>query len=331
MSQDDTLSYKKLFALSKETKLDNLTKEVIKQIEIEYKNNHKNDYASFLSKFDVFPLECPRCNSLAIMKYGHTKNGSNRYKCRDCSKVFNRANKSLLFSSKVNINAWYSFLEGIVSEISVKAAARKAKISLVTASTWMKRIFIAIKDFQDEIELDGDVYIDETYYSKERSKEIKYNGLKLRGISANQYCVLIMKNKRNVVLKYIGMGKQSGAKVADELARHIKSGSTIYHDGDKSHGDFVKEDNVINKQYRAKNRLGLYNLETEEILKPINDECKKLNFFLNKHRGFKKEFDLQDYLNLYSYIYNQKYKSPNIFLITRGLFFRILSKKERFK
>lgn len=331
MSQDDTLSYKKLFALSKKVDLDELTKEVIKQIETEYLGNHQNDFLSFLSKFDELTLECPQCGSKSITKYGHTKNGSPRYRCSSCSKVFNRANKSLLFSSKVNISAWYSFLEGLVSETSVKAAARKAKISLVTASTWMKRIFIALKDYQDDIELSGNVYIDETYFSKERSKEYRKDETRIRGLSINQYCVLIMMDKKNIVLKFIGMGKQSSSRVTDVLSRHIKSGSTIYHDGDPSHYDFIMEEGIVNKQYQAKTRLGRYNLEAEKMLKPINDECKKLNFFLDKHRGFKKEFELQDYLNLYSYIENQKRKSPNIFLITRGLFFRVLSKKERFK
>lgn len=196
MSQDDTLSYKNLFALLDDEATDDLTKDIIKGIKEEYDKGHTVDFSLFLEKFNNNNINCPRCNNSNYIKYGHTNNGTLRYRCKECGKVFNLINKSLLFSSKVNISAWLSFIEGIVSETSIKSAARKSKVSLPTASYWMKKIFFALKGYQDEINIDGMFYLDETYYSKEKSKLIFNNGLKLRGLSTNQYCVLLVKSNK---------------------------------------------------------------------------------------------------------------------------------------
>lgn len=98
------------------------------------------------------------------------KNGTQRFICKDCGKNFNIAAHILFFSSKINIKAWYSFLECILSGTSVSAACATAKISAVTGSAWMKKIFIALKNYQETIVLDSPIFIDETYVQEDVSK-----------------------------------------------------------------------------------------------------------------------------------------------------------------
>lgn len=330
MGQDDTLSYKALFELLEKSEIDDLTRNIIERIQSEYNVNHLNDFKLIESNFDD-SNKCPRCNSEDVICYGHTKNKTPRYKCKTCGKVFNKANNSLLFGSKVNISAWFSFLEGIVSETSIAAAAKKAKISPPTSSYWMDKIFISIKDYQDEIVLSGDVYLDETYFSKEKSKIVLKNDLKLRGLSINQYCVLIARDDSNMIIFVAGMGKPRKDTVFNLLKDHIKPGSNIYHDDEASHGLLVEELKLKSHSYKAKLLNDRYNKETFDLLKPINDECKNLNFFLDKHRGFKKEDSLQDFLNLYAFISNRKSEDPNLYSVTYALFKRLISVKRRLK
>ena len=73
MSQDDTLSYKNLFALLDDEATNDLTKDIIKGIKEEYDKGHTIDFSLFLKKFNDDNINCPRCDSSNYIKYGHTK------------------------------------------------------------------------------------------------------------------------------------------------------------------------------------------------------------------------------------------------------------------
>ena len=130
---------------------------------------------------------------------------------------------------------------------------------------------------------------------------------------------------------FIGMGKQGSERIYEVLKNHIVEGSNIYHDGDPSHRLLIDRLNLVDYTYKSKRRNGRYDLDNLKKLEPVNDECKNLNFFLDKHRGFKKEDSLQNYLNLYSFIVNHKNSDSNNYMVTYDLFLRIISKKQRYK
>lgn len=44
---------------------------------------------SKVAKFEKSITICPHCGSFSIIKNGHTKNGVQTYKCKECSKRFN--------------------------------------------------------------------------------------------------------------------------------------------------------------------------------------------------------------------------------------------------
>lgn len=131
--------------------------------------------------------------------------------------------------------------------------------------------------------------------------------------------------------KYIGDGKPKADDIYNALKTAINKKSTIYHDSDSSHDKLIKELELVSIEYKAKLLNDKYNEEALEMLKPINEECKNLNFFLDKHRGFKKKDDFQNYLNLYAFIVNHKNDDPNLYKITYDLFLRIIEVKKRIK
>ncbi len=62
----------------------------------------------------------------------------------------------------------------------------------------------------------------------------------------------------------------------------------------------------------------MYKSNTEEAyekLEPIDQLCSRFKFFIDKHRGFKKE-KLQDYINLFIFIDNEKNEETNLSEIT---------------
>ena len=50
-------------------------------------------------------------------------------------------------------------------------------------------------------------------------------------------------------------------------------------------------------------------------LEPIDQFCARLKFFIDKHRGFKKDL-LHDYLNLFVFIDNKKKDDGDLFKVT---------------
>lgn len=331
MTRKKQTSYRNLFEyLELHQNHQNSKTRIIRNIKNEYENNHKNEFSDYISELDSKTNKCPCCNSELIIKYGKTKNNTQRYKCRICSKVFNKANNSLFFSSKVNYNAWQSFLEGLLSEMSIKAACIKAKIAYPTGKYWVNKIFSSLNDYQDNIKISGNVYIDETYISVEKSKIAKNKNLKLRGLSKNQICILIAKSENGLFVKSCGFGKPTTKKIFENLSNHILKNSNLFHDGDYSHYKLIKALELNDYWFKAKLPNGKTNEEALEKLKTINDECRNLKFFLSKHKGLDKT-KLDNYLNLYSFISNQKLFEADLCEITKNLLKRMFFKDIKVK
>ena len=135
--------------------------DILSRIQEDYLKYHENnlvDYIRLLNK----ELLCPNCKSIEFIKYGKNKSGSIRYKCKSCGKTFSSLKDRLFFSSKINLKAWFAFLECILSGSSTLEACIVAKISPVTGVEWMKKIFKTLNHYQENIILGKKVYIDET-------------------------------------------------------------------------------------------------------------------------------------------------------------------------
>ena len=327
MSQTNK-SYRKLFDMLLSND-DLVTKQLIKNIKEEYDKHHQPNFKAIENNIlEIKDTKCPNCGSYTFISNGHTKNGTQRYKCL-CGKVFSAASNSLFFGTKVNINAWYSFIEGIVSETSTKAACIKAKISYTTGHYWMKKIFKVLEMFQDNIVMSGDIYLDETYVGVEESKEKKIYGKKMRGLSKNKICIVLMNNGEHVLAIKCGFGRPKEKHYYNLCFEHIKEGSTLIHDEEHVHNILIKKLNLKSKAYNAAGGKALKKLAMKE-LQPINDECRKLKYFLSKHKGIDKD-NIQDYLNLYAFITNCKMKDENLYFASNLLLKLLFLADEKIK
>ena len=296
---------------------DLITKQLITRIKEEYDSHHLTNFKDIEKNIsELKDVKCPKCGSDNCVSNGHTQNGTQRYKC-ECGKVFSIASKSLFHGTKVNIKAWYSFIEGIVSETSIKAACIKAKISFTTGYYWMKKIFKVLESFQENIVLSNNIYLDETYVGIEESKEKRVRGKKMRGLSRNKICIVLMNDGEHVLAVKCGFGRPKEKQYYNTCWRHIKEGSTLIHDEEHVHNVLIKELNLKSRAYNAAGGKTLKELAMKE-LQPINDECRKLKYFLSKHKGIDKD-NIQDYLNLYSFITNCKMKDENLYFASNLL------------
>lgn len=112
-----------------------------------------------------------------------------------------------------------------------------------TSKYWLHKLFIVLEDMQNQIVLEANVQIDETFFSVIESDKILKDGKQLYGLSKNQHCIGIGYDGKYVYTHFEGVGKASQNKTLETFTQHIKPMSHLIHDKEKSHRILVKNYN----------------------------------------------------------------------------------------
>ena len=195
---------------------------------------------------------CPYCNSVHIVKNGKNNNGVQRYKCLDCNKRFLPLTGTIFDSHKIPISECIEFVIHLFEFHSLNLSSRDNRNAESTGRYWLPKIFEALKGYQDNIRLSGDIYIDEMYLPCIKSKVIKKNGKKLRGISKNKYCIATATDGKRVIFIYEGKDKPSINKTIKAYASHIEEGSHIISDSEKSYSALIEKLNLTQTNIYSK-------------------------------------------------------------------------------
>ncbi len=91
-----------------------------------------------------------------------------------------------------------------------------------TGRYWLKKIFLVLKNIQDNILLKGTVYIDECFFSVINKDIKKKDGKKLRGISQNKICVATGVDSSHSFFLVTGVSKLSEKACLNTYGEHIK-------------------------------------------------------------------------------------------------------------
>lgn len=243
---------------------------------------------------------CKKCSSRQIKVHGYTNTGLRRYKCRDCGCTFTIITGTIFDQRKIPITEWLDFLLLIFGHGSFNMASKSNRNAYNTTKFWIDKLFLLLQEWQSGIMLSGIIYLDETYYSV-RSDDMytKDNGKKPRGLSKNKLCIGTAWDGRNLICFQEGTGKPSSKETLKVFSRNIRKGSEVIHDGDNSHRKLIASLGHSETIYTTKETKGLK--DADNPLNPINQQHRMLKRFLNAHSGFKRE-QLQDYLNLFSFI-----------------------------
>lgn len=272
---------------------------------LEYFNHHHEkiidvNEAELLNNY--VPKCCPRCLSPNFKKNGLYASNLQKYYCNDCKKNFNILTGTIFEDHKIPISGWIEYILETISYESNRAISLNNRNSESTTPYWLHKLFLLLEDYQDDIMLKTKIWIDETYYSVIHKDLVLIEGKKLRGISRNKYIIGVGVDVHgNTYVKLEGIGKPSISSTSKTFINHIEQGSILEHDKEHSHSILVKKLNLISHSYNSKE---LAKLDDENNpLKKVNDMCFLLKSFLNSHSGFNRD-DLQNYLNLFSFIVN---------------------------
>ena len=251
------------------------------------------------------PSCCPYCSSKEFNKRGFTTNGIQRYRC-SCGQTFVPTTHTIFDSRKIAISEWMEYCLNLFRYVSINADSWNNKNAFSTSQYWLKKLFLTLEDSQRDILLSGTVWLDETYYPVVKSQiDRKEDGTKYRGLSHNQICIGVATDKRSTICFVEGFGKPSQKKSFEAFSSHIAPGSTLIHDEETTHKRLVSELNLTSQAYAANSLRGLK--DSENPLDPVNDIHDRLKRFLNAHSGFNRD-NLQDYLNLFTFVRNPPYE-----------------------
>ena len=248
------------------------------------------------------PDKCPHCGTYDIRKKGYTSDGIHRYYCQRCKKTFNILTNTIFHNHKLSIKEWIEFLRNLFQFLGVNADSWNNKNAFTTSRYWTQKVFILLENYQSDIILSNDVWLDETFYPL-RSDQLKRNntGDMMRGLSSNQMCIGTAASKDTCICIYEGNGKPSQERTYNTFKDHIAKDAFIIHDEDNSHGMLIHK---LNLKHAAFNSLAIKMKEGKDNpMWRINDIHSLLKRFLNAHSSFNRE-NLQGFLDLFTFIMN---------------------------
>lgn len=265
----------------------------------------KNELINYLSSSNINLIEkrfknglyCPRCGCVEnIVKYGF-KNGHQRFRCKNCHRIFNEVTNSIFMCSKKSFDIWEKYIECMINEFNIRKSAKICGISITTAFVWRHKILDALVEKHNNVKLSGVVEVDETFFPisykgcrKMPRPARKRGGTNVRGISKEQVCVPCgIDRNGNVFGKVSNLGKISKDKLNKVFGDRISDRSIICSDGEKSYKGFVKGHgykHIVIKSGQYKN--GIYHLN-------------HINGYHNGLKGFIRRFNgvSTKYLNNY--------------------------------
>ena len=282
-----------------------------------YDAKHRNTSAEETELINSIKLtKCRFCDSMNIISYGKYRNGIRRYYCNDCHHSFCALTGTIFEDRKISISEWIEYLIHLFEFHSITTASRDNRNAHSTGRYWLYKVFTVLRTFQDNVILEGSIYFDETFFTVIESKKArKADGGEYRGISRNKLCVAAaFDDKGHVLLIYENTSKPSLKSTWRALGTHIKEGSHLVHDGEKSHRVLIEQLGLTSEEYDSDELKKLS--DKDNPLDPINEIHSLAKRFMKAHGGYNRD-NLQDWMNLIAFLLSElknRYEKIDLFI-----------------
>ena len=118
---------------------------------------------------------CPHCGSISVVKNG-TRNGRQRYRCKDCGKTFGDTYGTVLYKSKLSIEKWRKLLSYTLMNESVRFIRKETKLNARTILYNRHRIAELIRALAENLDDFESIAQADEYYIPLSFKDIKDPG-----------------------------------------------------------------------------------------------------------------------------------------------------------
>ena len=247
-------------------------------------------------------ITCPSCGSVSIKRNG-TKDGRQRYLCRDCHKCFSDNNNSIVYKTRHTYEQWIQFINCELHDYTLKDEATTINISQTTVFSWRHKLYEAIAEVKKSIILSGIIQIDGAFLpinlkgtkpknmpriSKKRSSSA------YRGISHHKVCIMsAVDDNDQMFFEVVGLGSETN-RMLESLEYKIKDCSVLVSDGKFAFQTFCKKLGCTNEVIKS----GHFVNDKGYNLAAINGLHSELKTTLKKRRGVSVKH-LQGYLDMF--------------------------------
>ena len=220
------------------------------------------EHRSYANDKDLDAVVCPHCGSVKSIKHG-TRNGRQRYLCKDCGKTFGDTNGTVAFRSKLSVGKWIEYIKLTLQGESCRTIAKELGINKQTALHNRHRVCSVLHQLVSNQDDFKSIAESDEYYYPLSFKDVKDPMFFLGTLGRMPYTHLSYWKK----IKYV---KEQGFDI-DFLHTYIKN-----EEQNKAELLDYVELGDLKSQERFSNAIN--GMETEKIiqvLKTIHEQQKK--------------------------------------------------------
>ena len=263
------------------------------------RKKHTFEKEGLSSRESRISVECPYCYCMEYSRYGKTRQGIQRYRCKKCGRIYVVSDGKNLHSSNLTASELLDLAKCIYLNFSVRAVCVMTGLSPKTVILWQKRAFSIATAWIDKAQFRGKAWIDEVYFHFANGKGTlkEADESKKAGLSFSNVCVCIGYDEHGTMFcRVMKTGKVDELSILCCFSGRMDDVTLLVHDADKSHKVLIwkekLEDKVVKSIPKTKESL--------KLMKPINDYSALLVNEMRKHPGTKAS-SLDDRLCFISY------------------------------
>ena len=259
---------------------------------------------------------CPHCQSVNIIKNGHTKTKIQTYKCKDCKTRFNDLTGTVFSGTHLTYEQIEIFIQCFNDKLSLRKTAKRMNVDKNTVFLLRQKQLNSLKEIRSSVQLNGEIEADEFYrsinlkgtkpdkmprISKPRTSN---NGTSTRGVSSHKVCIASAVDENdNMFMEIAGTGPITSNMVEKILTPKLTQIKKLITDSKSSYEKEAKSNNWNLVQVKS----NCYIDDAGNNLANINALHSGLTTFLSTFRGVSTKH-LQGYLDWYIYDKYLNYK-----------------------
>lgn len=198
-------------------------------------------------------LSCPRCRSRHYHLHGKS-DGLQRYRCVPCGKTFNALSGTPLTRLRLK-SKWLDYSDCLLNSTTVRRAAAHLGIHKNTSFRWRHR-FLTLPKTDRPLCLSGIAEADEIYFLEsekgarhlERKPRRRGGAAAKRGISYEQVCVLVVRDRAGKTLDFVtGNGPVTKAQLKRCLPPVFDKDVLLVTDSNAAYRYFAREAGVTHQ------------------------------------------------------------------------------------
>jgi len=248
---------------------------------------------------------CPHCSGRKVVRFGCYRDHQ-RYLCRSCKKTFTDLTKTALHYIRHKEKFFYAvrlMLEGY----SLTKTAETVKVSIPTAFNWRHKILDSLRKLEDDglygiVEADGTFFLHSQKGSRNLDRPARKRGgkAKKRGISDDQVCILVARDRNdNTISEIATFGRPSAEEIDKVLGGNLAPDSIFLTDKHPSFRRFAMQKGLQYKSLNLSKGIrvvkGIYHIQN------VNSYHSRLKAWMKRFKGVATKY-LSNYLHWFEFI-----------------------------